>query len=97
MEFDTKAYRELLSIDENHTLELTDSRINEAGSEARQSHLLRETNPCAALVAHYRVWFCQSTKAPFREQRGWEKYDPDGTLLDREVRYSEQPEGTRLH
>lgn len=97
MEFDTETYRDLLSIADNHILELADSLIKEERSEARESHLLREINRDRTLVAHYRVWICQSGVAPFREQRGWEKYSPDGILMDREVRYSQQPEGTTLH
>ncbi len=97
MDFDPENYRQLLSIADENGLQLADSRVRTANSTERSSHLLREIDPHSQLVAYYRVWIHLSGKPPFKEQRGWEKYAPDGRLLDREVRYSQQPSGAVLH
>ncbi len=97
MDINPDTYRQLLAIVEQHELVLADSRVRIDNSTERQSHLLREVDAEQNLIAHYRVYIHQSGKPPFREQRGWEKFSPEGKLLDREVRYKEQPTGTQLH
>ncbi len=55
---------------------------------SRSSLMYQELTAAHQLVAHYRVWMHLSDGTPQRLQNGWEKYSPDGVLLDREVRYS---------
>jgi len=97
MAIDPQDYRKVLCVKDTHQLELADTRIRTANKVERRSHLLRELDAEHNLVAHYRIWTHHSGVPPFKEQRGWEKYAPDGTLLDREVRYSQQPVGTLIH
>ena len=88
--------RSLLDIDADHALVIID-RFNRASADlARESCLLHELGDNQNLVAFYRVWVHRSLNHPFRSQRGWEKYSPDGKLLDREIRYSRQPTSETL-
>jgi len=38
----------------------------------------------------YRVWLNEGLSPPYRRQRGWELFDADGTLLDREISYTKK-------
>lgn len=49
------------------------------------------------IVARYRSWSNQATQPPYRAQLGWERYSPTGTLLEREVSYSEPDTTEYLH
>jgi len=88
MDINPNKYRNLLAIKSGHLLELADSKITSENSGERESHLFKELDSDQTLVAHYRVWEQQSSRPPFRGQKGWEKYSPSGELLIREVRYS---------
>ncbi|MBX2883786.1 MAG: hypothetical protein KTR32_27785 [Granulosicoccus sp.] len=97
MPLDPETYRHLLAVDTAHTLELADSRVKDKSGVEQESHLLRELDADHNIVAHYRVWTHQSLKPPYRRQRGWEKYSPGMTLLDREIRFSTPENGNTLH
>jgi len=97
MDFNPEDYRDVLSVTQTHQLVIADSRVRVANKVERRSHLLRELDPTHRLIAYYRVWTHQSCIPPFKEQHGWEKYAPDGALLDREVRYHEQPPDVLVH
>ncbi len=49
------------------------------------------------VVARYRSWSNQAKLPPYRAQLGWERYSPEGTLLEREVRYSKRDTNDTLH
>lgn len=97
MAINTDLYRPMLGISSEHTLELADTRKSSLHWSQRESLLLKEFDTNSKLIAHYRVWDQQSNKAPYRRQRGWEKYSLDGDLLDREVRYSRRDEPVSYH
>lgn len=97
MSVDTESFRLLLAVDATHTLEIADSHILDKRGMEQESHLLLERDSDNKLIAHYRVWTHQSLKPPYRRQRGWEKYTPGMTLLDREIRFSTPENGNTLH
>jgi len=97
MSIDPDSYRQLLSVADDHTLELAHSHVPNSSTEERESHLLRERDGHLRVVAHYRVWTKQSLRPPYRRQRGWEKYSTAMKLLDREIRYSLPENGATVH
>lgn len=61
------------------------------------THWFDEYDADAQLVARYRGWFNDGLEAPWRQQLGWERYAPDGTLEVREVRYTTREAADRVH
>lgn len=49
------------------------------------------------IVARYRSWSNQGMHAPYRLQLGWERYTPEGMLMEREVRYATRDDKDALH
>ena len=49
------------------------------------------------IVARYRSWSNRAKQPPYREQIGWERYSPTGTLMEREVQYSKLDDSITLH
>ena len=91
--------RQIFAIDNEHVIELSDARERTSPSGERSSLFYREKDSSDQLVACYRVWTQQSSKPPYRHRAGYEKYSPDGTLQDREMRFNEavpdDPSGTK--
>lgn len=83
--------RQIFAICSEHVIELSDARERISPSGERCSLFYREKDSSDKLVACYRVWTQQSSTPPFRCRSGYEKYTPDGSLLDREMRFSEAP------
>jgi hypothetical protein len=52
-----------------------------------------ETKACR----RYRVWFNESLSPPYRKQQGWELFDDEGSVCDREIRYSRRNDSNYLH
>ncbi len=89
--------RNIFSINTDHCLELQSARERIAPNGQRLSAMYCETDGSTAVVARYRIWIHQSSVAPYRLTRGWEKYSPKGELQDRETRYSRgEPVSTTL-
>ena len=81
--------RQIFAINEEHIIELGDARERTWPSGERSSLFYRERDSSDQLVACYRVWTQQSSKPPFKSQSGFEKFSPDGTLQDREMRFGQ--------
>lgn len=87
MIFDTH-YPRLFGIDPTHRLVLdSEKHVSRAGTD-RETRWFVEHDGQARIVARYRTWLSRALVAPWREQLGWERYTPDGTLQVREVRHS---------
>lgn len=91
MFLDLKVLRLRIGAGSSNRLDIVDSKSTKDRLHIRESHLLRELDDKGLLLYHYRVWFQQGLATPYRSQQGWERYDRNGKLLDREVRY--EPEG----
>ena len=84
-------------IDPSHSLK----QQNKEQLEKTQAHyetcwyVEKDDKDC--VVARYRSWSNQAKRPPFRAQIGWERYSPNGTLLEREVRYAKRDDTDTLH
>lgn len=67
---------------------------NESVKET-QWYAAYDTN--SILVARFRSWTRQAQKPPYKHQIGWEKFTPEGRLIEREVRYDRLTQGSYLH
>ena len=90
-------YAALFEVPETHTLRLSRSARTRRGEHSYETRWMEERDARSRLVARYRTWLNRSSQAPYRTQFGWERYAPDGTLLDREVRYSTRASVAALH
>ena len=90
-------YAALVGLDATHTLELASRSRRRIGPTVRETRWLDERDADARLVARYRTWFVRSARPPYRSELGWERFSPDGELLDREVRYATRASRLALH
>jgi len=84
-------------IDPSHSLKQQNKELHEQGKTRYETRWYIEKDQQHRTIARYRSWSNQATEAPFRTQIGWERYSPEGALLDREVRYAKQDGNTTLH
>jgi len=75
-------------IDPSHTLKQQNHQSVEKQNTFFETCWYVEKNEAEEIVARYRSWSNQGMQAPFRTQLGWERYTPDGELLEREVKYA---------
>jgi len=85
--FDTRWTR-LFDIAADHRLQLDSERQVDQRGTRRCTRWFVERDAQSRIVARYRSWTSTASVAPHRQQLGWERYAPDGTLLVREVRYA---------
>ena len=90
-------YAALLGVPDTHTLRLSRGARTRRRGSACETRWIEERDPAATLIARYRTWVNRSAHPPHRTQFGWERYTPDGTLTDREVRYSSAASVAALH
>ena len=94
---DERDYAALFGVDGSHALTFSArERVARQGT-VRETCWLEERDADARLVARYRTWFDRSSCPPYRTRLGWERFSPDGRLLDREVRYSTRAAASALH
>jgi len=93
----TPEYAKLFSLPDSHTLETSSTRKVQRDSVVYETRWLLEHDDNRALIARFRAWNNRSLKPPYKQQQGWERFSPSGTLLDREVRYSKRDDEEYLH
>ena len=87
----------LFGIAAGHTLTPARHRRLSRVDRVRDTRWFDEHDAQSRLVACYRSWFERSLRAPFGGELGWERFSPDGRLLDREVRRSTPASVRALH
>jgi len=55
------------------------------------------TNSKSQECLRYRVWLNEGLSPPYRKQQGWEVFDANGSISDREIRYSKRDNDNYLH
>jgi len=84
-------------INPTHTLKQQNHEQNERAQTCYETCWYVEQDEQMRIVARYRSWSNQAMQPPYRAQLGWERYSPNGTLLEREVRYSKPELTDYLH
>ena len=94
----------LFGVPRAHALTLVGRTERERAGRVREVRWFAETDPVGRPIARYRCWdervrarasgapasARRAAGGPYREL-GWERYGPDGDLLDREVRRAPHP------
>lgn len=80
-----------------HTLKQQEVAQKERAQSIHESCWFVEKDDKDNVVARYRSWTNQAIQPPYRMQIGWERYSPNGTLLEREVCYSKRASTDYLH
>jgi len=75
-------------IDPSHSLKQQNTEHYDQAQMHYTTRWYVEKDNKERIVARYRSWSNQAKLPPYREQIGWERYSPTGTLMEREVRYS---------
>lgn len=88
---------QLVDLEDQHSLTISKSHSEKRGCTVYETHWLEERNELNTIVARFRTWTNQSTKPPYRKQVGWERFSINGSLLDREIRYSKRETNDWLH
>jgi len=85
-------------INPSHTLKQQNRNERQQNNTLYETCWYVETDESRRVVARYRSWSNQGMIAPYRIQLGWERYTPEGMLLEREVKYDlHEPTANALH
>lgn len=84
-------------INPSHTIKQQNHDQQNQGKTHYETCWYIEKDADNRVVARYRSWSNQGTEAPYRLQLGWERYTPDGALLEREVKYASRKHNDALH
>lgn len=84
-------------INPTHSLKQQNREQHEQNETVYEVCWFVEKDEQQRIVARYRSWCNQNRQPPYRSQVGWERYTPDGTLLEREVVHGKLDDTAIVH
>ena len=87
----------LFGVPRAHALTLVGRTERVRAGRMREVRWFAETDARGRGVARYRCWDERAASDDAYRELGWERYAPDGTLVDREVRRARGAEAVSVH